>query len=546
MTDNLDSFQRIVFTMPSPGSSVLGISVTALFFAALTFIGFEEFQGIDLGFVDFLELSVLVYGLPALLSAETLQRVFDDYPREWGLLLALCNLVIFGVYTALMTGVDTTINLWNVFWLGLITVYLSNLFVLLLSLGYEHIRGISVTSLLQPALSLVGFHLLMDSYLRIPLGLYFTNGLILLFAGFCLGGVVVLFEYLMGANLADISVLNLTSGLIQKREQELDLGDEMVVDVQSFTVEHSDRATFIAPWIHPGPLEGFGGGRVTSKIIDRLNTGGEGFFLHVPSTHKSDPADPADYAEILDAIEEPETTEEVSKLLKQEYPDATFYGRRYGSRNIVYMDTEFDDYRVSIFKEFLDLETVVLVDLHNQRKTRSREEVWYGTETARKLREQLADFLATLDDQPLGDYAAGFSTDLDGRRPITALVEEVDGQKTVVFGIEGNGVCEDVEAFGRQLAADFDEAVLFTTDTHGSVHDMTSENQLDRDRSQQVVAEAVERIETASAGISRSETRPMRLLGEDYSGLIFSINILIRAVILALILLYAGLVVWIF
>ncbi len=545
MTDNLDSFQRIVFTLPSTGYSVLGISVAALFFAALTFIGFEEFRSIDLGFVDFLGLAVMVYGLPAVFSAETLQQAFDDYPREWGLLLALCNLVVFGIYTTLMTGADTTINLWNVFWLGLITVYLSNLFVLLLSLGYEHVRGISVTSLLQPALSLVGFHVLMVGYLRIPIGLYITNGLILLFAGFCLVGIVVLFEYLMGANLADISVLNLTSGLIQKREQELDLGYETVVDVQSVTVETSETATFVAPWIHPGPLEGFGGGRVTTKIIDRLNADGNGFFFHVPSTHKSDPADPADYAEILDAVEKPETTEEVSKLLKREYPDATFYGRRYGDRNIVYMDTEFDDYRVSIFKEFLDLESVVLVDLHNQRKDRSRKEVWYGSETARKLREQLTDFLMELEIQPLGEYAAGFSTDLDGR-PITALVEEVDGQKTLVFGIEGNGICEEVEAFKRQLAADFDDIVLFTTDTHGSVHDMTAENQLDPDRGRRVVKEAAERVETASAGINRSETRPIRLLGEDYSGLIFSINILIRAVILALILLYIGLVVWIF
>jgi putative membrane protein len=210
------------------------------------------------------------------------------------------------------------------------------------------------------------------------------------------------------------------------------------------------------------------------------------------------------------------------------------------------MDAEFDDYEVSVFREVIDPKEVLLVDLHcHDRDEEDREEIWYNTETAEHLRSSLKEFLGHLDSQEVSDYRAGFSADVDGK-PVFALSEEVDGQKTLIFGIEGNGTSEKLRELREEYRKEYDEVLVFSTDTHQSIHELSADNQVKEQRVRDAVEKASGSVSTASIGFTNSKAETMRLLQEDYSSLIFSINILIRLVVLMLAAVYLWLVYWVF
>ncbi|MFB6147813.1 MAG: DUF2070 domain-containing protein, partial [Candidatus Nanohaloarchaea archaeon] len=92
----------------------------------------------------------------------------------------------------------------------------------------------------------------------------------------------------------------------------------------------------------------------------------------------------------------------------------------------------------------------------------------------------------------------------------------------------------------------FDEVLLFTTDTHQSIHDLSSDRQVDPGRVTEAVNHASNTVSDASIGFTSRRAESMDLLQEDYHSLVLSINILVRLIPLTLILLYLGLVIWLF
>jgi len=130
----------------------------------------------------------------------------------------------------------------------------------------------------------------------------------------------------------------------------------------------------------------------------------------------------------------------------------------------------------------VDESEVLLVDLHKHDLQNGPEkEVLYGSSEADLLKRHFDDFRDLLDDAPLYDYAAGFAvrrTDQD----VAAIVESVDGQEVLLMGIDTNGITPDV----RELAADyresFDEVLVFSTDTHASIHELANTTRSDTDR----------------------------------------------------------------
>jgi len=133
-----------------------------------------------------------------------------------------------------------------------------------------------------------------------------TNFVVLIFAAVLLMAVLLVAEFLMNANVRNVSTLQLSSGILGKKAETLDLGYPTRPDVQTLKFENQTGEIDISiPWVHSGPMAGLGGGRLSTDVIEDLNQKGKGFFLHVPSTHKSDPVNPHDYKKILDAMENP-------------------------------------------------------------------------------------------------------------------------------------------------------------------------------------------------------------------------------------------------
>jgi len=547
MTDNLDMFKKIVFSIPSLKKILTASLTLSILFSSLVFVGFKLFTTLQLPLHSIMLMAIFAFALPAFLSGELLHRFIPDYPRKWGYFLALSNMTLLFLYGTILTGADNFTNAWHIFWLALSTSYLSNLLVLLLTVGDKYITRLTLLSLIQPLSILVAFHVFLGSRLQISLIDYASGIMVLGVSALLVLAAIGVAEYLLRANLENASVLQLTAGLIQKRQEALDLGYPTKPDVQTLQIENQvGKTTLLTPWIHPGPLEGFGGGRITSDIIEKLNKEDEGFFFHVPSTHKSDPANPEAYKKILKARKDPQKIKKASKLVEKDYEKVKFYGRKVGSKKLVYMDAEWDDYRTAIFREIIDPEKVLLVDLHcHDRKEEERPEVFYDTDEARYLRNSLKDFIQILDRQKEYKYKAGFSTETT-HKSLFSLVEKVDGQKTLIFGLEGNGTSQSVRKTKKQYEKEYDKVIVFSTDTHQSIHDLFAEKQVNISRIKQTVQKAEKNLSEASLGLTNNKSNTIKLLKEDYSGLIFSVNILVRLIIFLLAVVYIWLIIWVF
>lgn len=546
-TDNVDVFKKVIFSIPELRKILAVITGLGIIYSVITHFSFSAFADQALSWVIIPFLALFVYIAPAIASGEVLYRFLPDYPRKWGYFLAMCNQAILFIFSLVLTASNSIITTWNIIWLGLISVYLSNFFVLLLSVGYENLRKISLSSLVQPLLILAAFHVFLGRYLQIPVSLYLLNFGFLLVMGLLLVIAFLMFDYLIGSNVSNVSVLQLASGLLQKRQEALDLGFPATPDVQTLSIKNkASDLTVSVPWIHPGPLEGFGGGKITTHIIDAINDEGEGFFFHVPSTHQSDPADPRDTGKIVDAMEKPETGTKASKMVKKEYENAIFYGRSFGDQNIVFIEIDgFDDYEIGVFKDVIDLEKTTIVDLHNDDFDEGERGImYYETSMADKMRERMREFIKAVEGLEQHKYTAGFEVEI-GDPSVMALIEEIDNQRTLMYGIEGNGSSQNLRDLEKEFERDFDEVLLFSTDTHSSIHEMATKEQIKKSRIRKIVQKASSKVSEASIGLSHGEADRMKLLRQDYASLIFSINILIRLIPLTLALFYLLMVVWI-
>lgn len=126
------------------------------------------------------------------------------------------------------------------------------------------------------------------------------------------------------------------------------------------------------------------------------------------------------------------------------------------------------------------------------------------------------------------------------------MVESVDGQDVLLMGIDTNGVTPDVRDLESRYRETFDEVLVFSTDTHASIHELANMRHSNVDALETAVERAREDVAPASIGLTSRTTRPLKLLKNDYNGLVFSVNILIRLTVIALLGLYALLVLWLF
>lgn len=548
MSDNIDVFKRVIFSIPSMQKVIGAIVVSGIFYGVLTNFGLAYFSGIEFILRHLIETIFLVFIIPTLVIGELYHRLFTEYPRKWSYFIGLFNEFVLFSHGMIITATNGAgiINSWNIFWLALMTIFFINYVILIATLGYEYSKRITLLSLVHPLMILATFHTFIGRKVHIGYTTYAENLGVLLIAAMAVLLAFLLAEYLISTNV-NVSAVKLFSGLMHKKQEILDLGYPVRPDVQTILLKNEcGEVTIAAPWIHPGPLEGFGGGRASTDIIRHLNENSNGFFFHVPSTHKDDPANPKDINKIIDALDIPETCPQASKLIKRDYGKLIFFGRKWGYQKIVYMEAEeFGDYETPIFREILDLNEVVIVDLHNHMRNEEPDvQLTYGTEKATYFREKLLEFLEELDVEPLYDYQVGYAAETDGT-PKFAMVEEVEGQKILIFGTEGNGISEEMVEVREHFRNQFDDIILFTTDTHSSIHKMIAEEHVDPEKLATVIEKANSSISKGSAGFSNQQAESMKLLKDDYLGLAYSINILARLIPLTLLLVYIAMILWI-
>jgi len=546
--DNVDIFQRLVFSVPSLSVQIPALAGLSLVYGAIAFAAVSAFTPLDPAPAGVLPVAILLFFVPFAFAAELFSRVLSQYPRTWSYFLALTSQFVMFVYALVLSGANDIGNAWSIIWLCFITLYLLNILVLVISTGIDRYKRILFVSLAEPAALIAAFYAIggggdlgFSTYRHV-----FAFASLLIAAAF-LVFVLLVVDYLIRSN-TDVSAFELTSGILRNDRASLDLGVEARPAVETLAIDNGDRLRLVAPWVHPGPLGGFGGGQLSSNVIDALNEDDEsGFFVHVPCTHKEDLSNPEDAAKILEAVREPAGVSRASRLVHEDYGEIEFYGRRIGDKQVIFLHGEgIDDYDTGVFMCDVDTEEVLLVDLHkHDLQDGPEKEVLYGSAEADRLKAHFDDFRGRLSSEPVHDYAAGFEV-VRSAQDVVAIVERVDGESVLLMGIDTNGITPDVRALAAEYEAEFDFVLVFSTDTHASIHELANMTRSDVEALEEVIERAAADVAPATVGLASQQTRPLKLLKTDYNGLVFSVNILIRLTIIALFILYVALVLWLF
>jgi len=77
-------------------------------------------------------------------------------------------------------------------------------------------------------------------------------------------------------------------------------------------------------------------------------------------------------------------------------------------------------------------------------------------------------------------------------------------------------------------------------------HELANTTRSDTESLTEAIEHATDAVAPATIGLTSRTTRPLKLLKNDYNGLVFSVNILIRLTVISLAMLYALLVIWLF
>ncbi|WP_280587979.1 DUF2070 family protein [Halorubrum sp. Boch-26] len=546
--DNVDVFQRLVFSVPPLRAQIPALVGLSAVYSVVAYVAFSMFTPLSPAPSSVLPVAVLLFLLPFLFAGELFHRVLSNYPRSWSFFLALVNQFVLFFYTLILSGANDVGNVWSIVWLLFITIYLINILVLVVSTGIDRYKRILVVALAEPAALIAAFYAFAGGDLGFSTYRHVFAFASLGIAAAFLVSVLALVDYLIRSN-TDVSAFALTSGILRNDRESLDLGVEAEPAVGTLAIDNGDRLTLAAPWVHPGPLGGFGGGQLSGNVIDALNDGGDdhGFFLHVPCTHKEDLSNPTDAEKILDAVSAPDGVGRASRLVHEDYGEIEFYGRRFGDKQVVYLHGEgIDDYDTGVFMRDVDESEVLLVDLHKHDiQDGPTKEVQYGSSEADRLKDHFDEFRERLAEEPLYGYAAGFAVERT-EQDMIAVVETVDGQDVLTIGIDTNGVTPDIREMEARYGETFDEVLVFSTDTHASIYELANMKQSNVDALEAAIERALDDVSPATIGLESRTTAPLKLLKNDYNGLVFSVNILIRLTVIALLALYGLLVLWLF
>ncbi|WP_323675147.1 DUF2070 family protein [Halorubellus sp. PRR65] len=492
----------------------------------------------------------LVVGGAIALASETLGAgfVFDVLFLGLASIFALRLFVITAIsrHRPLVAAIPASIQ--TVAAAGLLFVYSGTLYYLSTPDGGFPERTLAQSFLFRPEHAPVEL-----SYAVVPADF-------VLLAAVCLlhGVAVVGFLYAIDrpwrANMG-VSVLDFVAGFIghiAEGSTELEdffeqVGEEAVVPVTvtSFRrMDGTEKARWVLPMIHPGPMGEIGGGNLPERVARESDglafpphaTAGHDFNL-VTSREVDTIVDRA--ADAYDAIEyQRDATESVravegnAKILGQAFDDGALLVSTHSPE---YADDV--DYAVGLScaseARAGGFENVLLVDAHNCNNGLQGEDLGHVTPGSERSFDMMqaskgaAAALADADQHPLRLGTAWDETEwgpLDGIGPlgVRVAVTEVDDQLTAYVLVDGNNMEPGLrERILKALGDRVEDAEVMTTDTH-IVNQVEASNQvgesIDQDALVRVIRglvdDAVDDLEPVEAGMA-TERATVTVFGND-------------------------------
>ena len=351
-----------------------------------------------------------------------------------------------------------------------------------------------------------------------------------------------------------VSVLDFIQGFIghvaeDSRELETffeDIGEEAIVPVTVLSFRRpggEEKARFVLPMIHPGPMGEIGGGNLPVRIAERAD--GLAFAPHATAGHDFNLVTEGEVETICETAEQAyqriEYTDTASAGVRTTEGDATLTGHAFGDDAIAvntFSPTYADDVEYGVGLSATaeartgGLDDVLLVDAHNCNNGLDGEDLGHivpGSERSFDLiagAGRLGERLARKAQHPLRLGVASDETPWgpqDGIGPLgirVAVVESGDHRTAYVL-VDGNNMEPGLRDRIVDAIDDVDLAEVMTSDTH-IVNTVEAENQVGQalpedellDRISALVTDAIDDLEPVEAGMER-ETAEVTVFGND-------------------------------
>jgi len=252
--DNVDVFQRLVFSVPPLSRQLPAMVILAVAYSVLAFAAFSAFTPLSPELSTLLPIAVLLFLLP-FLFAGSCSTAFSRSIRGRGASFWRCSTSSSCSSTPWFSGANDVGNAWSIVWLLFITIYLINILVLVVSTGIDRYKRILLVALAEPAALIVAFYAFAGGDLGFTTYRHVFAFASLLIAAAFLVLVLAIVDYLIRSN-TDVSAFELTSGILQNDRASLDLGIEAEPAVETLAIDNGDQLTLAAPWVHPARSAG--------------------------------------------------------------------------------------------------------------------------------------------------------------------------------------------------------------------------------------------------------------------------------------------------
>ncbi len=271
-----------------------------------------------------------------------------------------------------------------------------------------------------------------------------------------------------------------------------DLGEEAVVPVSLLAFRRPDgteKARFVLPMVHPGPMGEIGGGNLPERVA--RSTEGLAFAPHATAGHDFNLVTEREVDSVLDAVARAESRLRfdggATQSVQVERGEASMLGQRFGDSALLvstFAPGAADDVQFGagmparLAAQSTGLEEVLLVDAHNCNVGLDVDEIPHvapGSERAFDLHDGAEETGARLVERspaPLRLGVAWDETDWDpvegiGPLGVRVAVVDVAGQTTAYVLVDGNNMIPGLRRrILDRIASRVDAAEVMTTDTH--------------------------------------------------------------------------------
>jgi putative membrane protein len=352
----------------------------------------------------------------------------------------------------------------------------------------------------------------------------------------------------------DVSVLDFLRGFvghIAEGSRELEdffehIGEEAVVPVTVLSFRDGagvEKARWVLPMIHPGPMGEIGGGNLPQRVAETAD--GLAFPPHATAGHDFNLVTEREVETLIDAAnrayERIEYTNAASRSVRSSEGDATILGQRFGDDALLVStfapkfadDVEYAvGLAASAEARVGGLDDVLLVDAHNSNDGLAGTDlghVYPGSKRSFDMMQAAGGAARDLLDSPDAPIGLGIAWDRTPWRPeegigplgIRIAVIEVDGQRTAYVLVDGNNMEPGLRDRIRDGITTVDDLEVMTTDTH-VVNTVEADNQVGAaidnaelvDRIRALVDDAIADVEPVEAGMA-TERADVIVFGND-------------------------------